>query len=91
MITILKQLLTTWNSEKNQRLKLQQAYFSIALTLAVIAGLLTLINVSLGGTILIIAALIAMTYVVNGLAWLILDMIVSKKIDQASKATTRKR
>ena len=91
MITILKQLLTTWNSEKNQRLKLQQAYFTIALTLAVIAGLLTLINVSLGGTILIIAALIAMTYVVNGLAWLILDMIVSKKIDQASKATTRKR
>ena len=91
MITILKQLLTTWNSEKNQRLKLQQAYFSIALTLAVIAGLLTLINVSLGGTILIIAALIAMTYVINGLAWLILDMIVSKKIDQASKATTRKR
>ncbi len=91
MITILKQLLTTWNSEKNQRLKLQQAYFTIALTLAVIAGLLTLINVSLGGTILIIAALIAMTYVINGLAWLILDMIVSKKIDQASKATTRKR
>ena len=91
MIENCKQLLATWSSEKNQRLKLQSAYLVIVILLAVISGLVTLINVSIGRSLIIIDALIALVYVVNGLSWMIFDMIVSKKIETLTKPATKKR
>ena len=48
MILIIKQLLLTWNSERNQRIKLQQVYFSLAILLTIGAGLMTLLNAYVG-------------------------------------------
>ena len=91
MMSIIKQLLIDWNSEKNQRIKLQQAYLVIVVLMAIASGLVTLVNISLGRTIIMFAAILALVYIVNSISWLVLDMIVSKKIDLITKAHGKKR
>ena len=91
MMPIIKQLLIDWNSEKNQRIKLQQAYLVIVVLMAIASGLVTLVNISLGRTIIMFAAILALVYIVNSISWLVLDMIVSKKIDLITKAHGKKR
>ena len=91
MMSIIKQLLIDWNSEKNQRIKLQQAYLVLVVLLAIASGLVTLVNLSLGRTIIMSAAILALVYVVNSVSWLVLDMIVSKKIDLIAKVPSKKR
>ena len=90
-MSIIKQLLIDWNSEKNQRIKLQQAYLVIVVLMAIASGLVTLVNISLGRTIIMSAAILALVYIVNSISWLVLDMIVSKKIDLIAKASGKKR
>ena len=91
MMSIIKQLLIDWNSEKNQRIKLQQAYLVIVVLMAIASGLVTLVNISLGRTIIMSAAILALVYIVNSISWLVLDMIVSKKIDLIAKSSGKKR
>ena len=91
MMSIIKQLLIDWNSEKNQRIKLQQAYLVLVVLMAIASGLVTLVNLSLGRTIIMSAAILALVYVVNSISWLMLDMIVSKKIDLIAKVPSKKR
>ena len=91
MMSIIKQLLIDWNSEKNQRIKLQQAYLVLVVLMAIASGLVTLVNLSLGRTIIMSAAILALVYVVNSISWLVLDMIVSKKIDLIAKVPGKKR
>ena len=91
MMSIIKQLLIGWNSEKNQRIKLQQAYLVLVVLMAIASGLVTLVNLSLGRTIIMSAAILALVYVVNSISWLVLDMIVSKKIDLIAKVPSKKR
>ena len=91
MMSIIKQLLIDWNSEKNQRIKLQQAYLVIVVLMAIASGLVTLVNISLGRSIIMFAAILALVYIVNSISWLVLDMIVSKKIDLIAKASGKKR
>ena len=91
MMSIIKQLLIDWNSEKNQRIKLQQAYLVLVVLMATASGLVTLVNISLGRTIIMSAAILALVYIVNSISWLVLDMIVSKKIDLIAKSPGKKR
>ena len=91
MMSIIKQLLIDWNSEKNQRIKLQQAYLVIVVLMAIASGLVTLVSLSLGRAIIMSAAILALVYIVNSISWLVLDMIVSKKIDLIAKASGKKR
>ena len=91
MMSIIKQLLIDWNSEKNQRIKLQQAYLVIVVLMAIASGLVTLVNISLGRTIIMSAAILALVYIVNSVSWLVLDMIVSKKINLIAKVPGKKR
>ena len=91
MMSIIKQLLIDWNSEKNQRIKLQQAYLVLVVLMAIASGLVTLVNLSLGRAIIMSAAVLALVYIVNSISWLVLDMIVSKKIDLIAKVPGKKR
>ena len=91
MMSIIKQLLIDWNSEKNQRIKLQQAYLVLVVLMAIASGLVTLVNLSLGRAIIMSAAIFALVYIVNSISWLVLDMIVSKKIDLIAKVPSKKR
>lgn len=91
MTAIIKQLLAAWNAEKNQRLKMQRAYFMLALFLAVTSGLVTLVSASIGRALIMIAALLALVYLVNAVSWTIFDMIIARKIDQAARTSEKKR
>ena len=91
MMSIIKQLLIDWNSEKNQRIKLQQAYLVIVVLMAIASGLVTLVSLSLGCAIIMSAAILALVYIVNSISWLVLDMIVSRKIDLIAKSPGKKR
>ena len=84
-------MLIDWNSEKNQRIKLQQAYLVIVVLMAIASGLVTLVSLSLGRAIIMSAAILALVYIVNSISWLVLDMIVSKKIDLIAKSSGKKR
>ena len=90
-MSIIKQLLIDWNSEKNQRIKLQQAYLVIVVLMAIASGLVTLVSLSLGRAIIMSAAILALVYIVNSISWLVLDMIVSKKINLIAKSSGKKR
>ena len=90
-MSIIKQLFIGWNSEKNQRIKLQQAYLVLVVLMAIASGLVTLVNISLGRAIIMSAAILALVYIVNSISWLVLDMIVSKKIDLIAKSSGKKR
>ena len=91
MMSIIKQLLIDWNSEKNQRIKLQQAYLVLVVLMAIASGLVTLVSLSLGRAIIMSAAILALVYIVNSISWLVLDMIVSKKINLIAKSSGKKR
>lgn len=91
MVSLIKQIITTWNAEKNERLKMQQAYFTIVIILAVVSGLVTLINVSIGRSIIMIAAIFALVYLVNAVSWVIFEMVIAKKLETIVKPTTKKR
>ncbi len=70
---------------------MQRAYFILVILLAVASGLITLVNVAIGRSLIMVGALIALVYIVNGLSWMIFDMIVGKKVDQLTKTTEKKR
>lgn len=91
MITVLKHVLINWSAEKNQRIKLQQAYFTLVILLAVIAGLVTLLNAYAGMNLIITAAFLAAVYLTNAVCWTVIDLIVSKKINDTFKRTTVKK
>lgn len=91
MILIIKQLLLTWNSERNQRIKLQQVYFSLAILLTIGAGLMTLLNAYVGQMLVITGAFVGIVYITNAISWTITDMIVAKKITEHIKPVPKKR
>lgn len=91
MILIIKQLLLNWNSERNQRIKLQQVYFSLAIFLTIVAGLVTLLNAYVGQMLVITAAFVGTVYIANAIFWIVTDMIVAKKISERIKSVPKKR
>ncbi len=90
MWTLFKQFLIEWNSGKNQRTKLQQAYFLIIILLAVAAGFLSLISSDFGRVLMLIAALIAVVYAINGVAWALLDAFIAPILPKTDKSSRKK-
>ena len=90
MYSLFKQFLAEWNSGKNQRTKLQQAYFLIVILLAVISGFSSLLNGDFGRTLMLFAAFIAVVYAVNGIAWALLDAFVAPVLPKHDKLSRKK-
>ena len=92
MVQLFMDFLTKWSNEDNQRTKLQKAYFCLALLATMVAGLTTLINVSLGQYIIILAAFLTAVYFTNAIAWALLDALVIKKLEvKKPTPSTKKR
>jgi MFS-type transporter involved in bile tolerance (Atg22 family) len=89
MMQSLKHFLNEWNSQTNQRIKLQKAYFFFALMATVVAGLVTLINIGVGQYIIMMAAFLAAVYFTNAIAWVFVDALMSKKIKEIYPAQTK--
>lgn len=91
MIRFITQLLTDWNIEKNQRIKLQQAYFLLMVSLTLVAGVSVLINSDMSRTAMIMAAFVALTYVCNGVAWVLLEAFVAPRLPRQAKSASSKK
>lgn len=79
MQDVIKQIYVSWSSEKNQRRKLQQAYVIVASILAALAGVVTLLNDSLGKKLLMVAAGAIFIFFVNAIMWALVEAFVSSR------------
>lgn len=94
MVSIFQQILAQWNSDKNQRTKLQRAYFMLVILLTLTAGALAAVNAELSRSVVTAAAFLLAVYTVNGVAWLLLDSLVSPKLPELKtkpERTSRKK
>ena len=95
MFEFTKSILTLWNSEKNQRLKLQYAYLILAVFGLAIAGLLTLFNTSSAHLAASASGILFVTFLVNSVAWAVIEAFVAPKLpkeaDTPAKKSTRKK
>ena len=89
MLELLKQIFTVWNSEKNQRLKLQQAYLILAIIGLVAAGLSTLFSVSSVYLAASFSGILAVTFLVNGIAWGLIDTFITPRLPKASQTKSK--
>ena len=91
MVELFKNILFYWNDEKNQRSKLQQAYFAVVILLAVVAGVITLFSPAIGQHVMIVAAGFAAVYIVNAIAWTLLEGVIIRKISTLRRTDRRKK
>ena len=80
MQDVIKQVYVSWSSEKNQRRKLQQVYVIVASILAALAGVVTLLNDSLGKKLLMVAAGAIFIFFVNAIMWALIEAFVSSRL-----------
>lgn len=90
MFSLLKQFLIEWNSGKNQRSKLQQAYVILAIGLTIAAGLSSLSQADLSRSLMLLATFLAAVYLVNGATWAILEAFVTPRLPKPAPTTTAK-
>ena len=89
MLELLKQIFTVWNSEKNQRLKLQQAYLILAIIGLVVAGLSTLFSVSSAHLAASFSGILAVTFLVNGITWGLIDTFITPRLPKTSQTKSK--
>lgn len=90
MIQSFKELLTTWNTEHGERVKLQHAYLVIAVVGLVVAGLVGLVD-DYAGQLLVNASLIAAgIFVANIVVWALMYSLVVTKLPARKNGNGRK-
>ena len=87
MLELIKRGLITWNDQKNQRLKLQQAYVALAIISLTISGGLILIRNSAAHLAASIAGIVGVVFLVNSVAWTVLDAIIAPRLPRPAKPT----
>lgn len=76
MYESLKTTLSSWNESTSDRNKLQHFYIALAVLLLVAAGVIGLLNQNLGQQILALAIAAAAVFLVNSIAWALLQSFV---------------
>lgn len=61
--------LQSWNKSTHERAKLQHVYVAIIIIVTVIAGLLSLVNYTLGQQLMIVTGLALIAFLMNALVW----------------------
>lgn len=77
--------LNSWNRSKSERQKLQHTYAVLSLLVVLIAGVVSLINVNLGRSILLIAVVSLATFCINSLVWNLLQSSLLDKLSSKPK------
>lgn len=95
-----QQLLTyldKWNEVADERHKLQHTYAFGGVAMLVIAGIIGLVNYSLGQGLMVIGLLAIAIYFINGIVWALLTAFVLLRLDsrhakkEAAKPRAKKR
>lgn len=83
--------LSQWNKDTDRYSKMQYIYIILAISLLVVAGLVSLVFPNLGQSLVFLAGVSALVFVANGVIWAMVKTFVVPNI-QAPKATsTRKK
>lgn len=80
--------LKQWYENYDARQKLQHAYLASSIALVLAAGIIGLINYDLGQRILLAAFVCIVVYVVNAVAWALLQSFVLLRIGGTSEVAT---
>ena len=89
MTPTLLESLRNWNKTHNERVKLQHAYFVLIVTLVVIAGLVSLLNIDLGRRILALGSIMGGVFLINAVAWPLLQSFVFSRLSAANRSTKK--
>lgn len=89
LFTQLQEAIVSWYKTTDERTKLQHSYLAIAVLLIVVAGLIGLANYQYGRTLLEFGLMAFVIFVVNAVAWALLQSFVFTRL--AAKARTAKR
>lgn len=76
--------LIEWNETSSDRVKLQHAYVASAVLIVLLAGLVGLVNYDLGQQMTTVALLALGVFIVNLIAWTLLQGIVLMRLSAAS-------
>ena len=83
--------LAKWNKETDSLTKTQGVYGVLALSLLVVAGLVSLIDDNLGRSILFLAFVAGLTFIANGVVWALVRTFVVPRIEKNKPTPTRKK
>ena len=81
MYNTAKTSLTSWNDRTSDREKIQHVYIAVAITALLAAGIFGLANQTLGRQVLTIAIIAGAAFLVNALAWALLQSFVLFKLE----------
>lgn len=91
MIESLKTSLALWQAKTSDRAKLQHTYIIVAVGLLIAAGIIGLLNRTLGQNILGISILCAAIFLVNAVVWSLLQSAVLSRISSRRPSPARKK
>lgn len=91
MINSALNLLSEWERTTSSREKLQHAYLLTAIIFLFVAGIVGLINYELGQKLLLIAILAVGMFVVNAVAWALLQSFVLLRINNRTTRDKHKK
>ncbi|HMS93474.1 MAG TPA: hypothetical protein PKD28_03740 [Candidatus Saccharibacteria bacterium] len=72
----IRTFLTHWNVTYSDRTKLQHAYAALAVISLIVAGIISLINYSLGQSFLFISIVTVLVFIGNGVVWALINTFV---------------
>lgn len=91
MIQSIKDMLSAWNINHGERVKMQHAYVALSILGLVLAGLVGLLNYDASRTILRVCFGGIGIMVVNAVMWALLSSMVLEKLPKTTPAPERKK
>lgn len=85
MFNALYNAILEWNRGTDDRQKLQHAYLVIAVSVVIIAGLVSLLDSETGQDLLVISVAAGGVFLANAVLWSILDSVVIAKLSNRRK------
>ena len=83
--------LREWNKNTDTFAKVQAAYFSLAVVLLFLAAFISLVNQSLGQSVLFLAFVSGLTFIGNGVMWSLVRTFVVPRLEAKKKAPITKK
>ncbi len=82
--------LREWNKRENSFTKLQHTYVAIIVAMLVAAGIIGLINYSLGQSILFVTVAAVLVFIANGVVWALLSAFVTPRLSKSASRASKK-
>lgn len=91
MFDSVKESLQKWNARYDSRAKLQHTYIVTAIGLVLVAGVVGLVNRSMGQNILVAAIIGAGAFLTNAVVWSLLQSAVLSRLTTRRKGVSKKK